>query len=106
MALRRVRGSHTFDVIAEYVESIHSQFGIRRKTVRTTTDSGSNFVKAFALFGEQAVPEADDGSSDEFIAENAEIVDLSSILSDNTSDYELPRHQRCAAHSLNLVSDD
>jgi hypothetical protein len=109
LALRRVKGSHTFDVIAEHLEAIHSEFGIRRKIVRTTTDSGSNFVKAFTTFGEPQVDvnsedESNDESGDDLGAENVTVVDLSTVLDENTPEYELPRHQRCAAHSLNLVA--
>jgi hypothetical protein len=35
-------------------QAIHTELGVRRKTLRTTTDCGSNFVKAFSVFGEQA----------------------------------------------------
>ena len=47
LACRRVKGSHSFDVIAKEIENIHRDFQIETKVVRTTTDNGSNFVKAF-----------------------------------------------------------
>ena len=40
LALRRMNGSHTFDVIAAVLDKIHAEFGIRRKIIRTTTDTG------------------------------------------------------------------
>lgn len=51
LAIRRVIGRHTYNVIASYLENIHAEFGIENKTAITITDSGSNMVKAFRLFG-------------------------------------------------------
>jgi hypothetical protein len=115
LALRRLKGSHTYDVIASTLEGINTEFGVRRKTIRTTTDSGSNFVKAFSVFGQQANEsdgdETEDDAHDEesnndlsYLSDQTVHVDLSSILNADVPDYELPRHQRCAAHMLNLVS--
>ena len=49
LSLRRLQGRHTFDVLAAALDDVHEEFGIRRKVVRTTTDNGSNFVKAFEV---------------------------------------------------------
>lgn len=38
-------------MLAEALDSIHGDFRIRAKVRKTTTDSGSNFVKAFSIFG-------------------------------------------------------
>ena len=59
LACRRLRGSHTFDVLAGALEDIHSAYGIRQKVTRTTTDNGSNFVKAFSVFGVSPTTEDD-----------------------------------------------
>lgn len=48
----RFKGSHTYDKIAEMLFEIQSSFKLRHdQVVSTTTDNGSNFVKAFREFG-------------------------------------------------------
>lgn len=92
LACRRLTGSHTYQLLAEQLKSVHSDYGINSKVTKTTTDNGSNFVKAFAVFAP---------SEDELDISTTEV---DSILSVEENDLELPAHQRCAAHSLNLVS--
>lgn len=115
MACRPVKGSHTFDVLAAALEEIHSEYHIRGKVTRTTTDSGSNFLKAFRLYGMEKEQEAvkteeeDDSNSDEATEDESEpeveYQDVSDILDHNTGlEYQLPRHQKCACHLLNLIS--
>lgn len=45
-------GTQTFDILASVMNDIHSEYYICEKTVRTTTDNGSNFIQAFSVFGE------------------------------------------------------
>lgn len=52
------KGSHTFDIHAAALEEIHYEYHIREKVTRTTTDSGSNFLKAFRLYGAEKEEEA------------------------------------------------
>jgi len=47
LACCRVTGVHSFDVIAKEIHEIHWEFQVENMVVRTTTDNGSNFVKAF-----------------------------------------------------------
>lgn len=47
LACKRLRGRHTFDVIAAELEQIHSSYGLLNKVVATVTDNASNFIKAF-----------------------------------------------------------
>lgn len=65
LACKRLRGSHTFDVLAGALDDVHYQYRIQGKLVRTTTDSGSNFVKAFSVFGEQSQSEEAESDTDE-----------------------------------------
>jgi hypothetical protein len=52
LGLKRIVGSHTHDVLAASLARIHSDFGLRvEKITSTVTDNGSNFVKAFEVFG-------------------------------------------------------
>ena len=50
LACKRVRGRHTYDVIANEIEQIHSAYGLSHKVTACVTDNGSNFVKAFRMF--------------------------------------------------------
>ena len=112
LALRRMKGRHTYDMIAGALDDIHTEYGIGRKIVRTTTDNGSNFVKAFAVFSHGDENADDDvGSDDEPGDDNdadAATVDVYSTLSEGESQSDgeivLPRHQRCACHTLNLIA--
>uniref|UniRef100_A0A3Q3AB51 Uncharacterized LOC108248749 n=1 Tax=Kryptolebias marmoratus TaxID=37003 RepID=A0A3Q3AB51_KRYMA len=116
LACQRVKGSHTFDVLAAALEEIHSEYQIREKVTRTTTDSGSNFLKAFRLYGvdekedkdvnrqEEKDSSMDEASQDESESE-MEYHDVAAILDDDTGlEYQLPKHQKCACHLLNLIS--
>ena len=100
-ACQRLRGSHTFDVLAGALDDVHCQHGLRRKVVRTTTDSGSNIIKAFGVFGEQSP--STEAESDSF--EEEPKVTRQVFLEENSSlEYQLPPHQRCASHLLNLIA--
>ena len=93
---------------ATALNDIHSEYGIRNKLVRTTTDNGSNFLKAFQVFSvdknNNEAEEKEDEEGNE-MEEEVEFVDVTSVLDENDGfEFELPKHQRCACHLLNLVS--
>ena len=122
LACKQLRGSHTFDVLANALNDIHSEFEIRGKIVKTTTDNGSNFIKAFTVFGEdvnnnnadrsgdaaqseEEGEEDEENEEDEEESEDVEYVDVSALLNeDDGLEFELPKHQRCACHLLNLIA--
>lgn len=61
LAVRRVIGTTSYEVLAKLLESVHAEFGIINKLTATITDNGSNFVKAFRVFG---IKPGDDVSPD------------------------------------------
>ncbi|KAK7885916.1 hypothetical protein WMY93_025537 [Mugilogobius chulae] len=87
-----LKGSHTFDVLASALEEIHSEYQIREKVTRTTTDSGFNFLKAFRIYGEveevtneqEEMDITDDEASEDEAESEVEIQDVSAMLNDNT----------------------
>jgi hypothetical protein len=110
LACSRLLGRHTYDVLAAALENIHNKYKISHKVISTVTDNGSNFVKAFSVFGETEHPTMTDSSQTILEQEaSGEIVftEVYGLLSQGESshgEYSLPTHQRCAAHTLNLVA--
>lgn len=105
LACRRFKGRHTHDSIASELDNIHSSYGISHKITSTVTDNGSNFVKAFKKY--QPVEEDDsEDEEDEVTFMNIHDVLQNSVGGDDDDDavITLPPHQRCASHTLNLVS--
>lgn len=112
LACRRLKGPHTFDALASALNDIHTEYEIRQKVVRTTTDNGSNFLKAFREFGldenhnDIAEEETEEGDDDyDGSDEETDFLDVEAIMAeDDGLQYQLPKHHRCACHLLNLVS--
>ena len=127
IACIRVTGHHTYDALAEKIEHVHASYGLTRKVTATVTDNGSNFVKAFTVFHQSpldsssistdtAIPVIEENSeeteqdtdTEEVTFKNLDellTLDQASAEGDFTQvQYDLPPHQRCAAHTLNLVA--
>lgn len=52
LSLRRIKGSHTHRRLAEEMSNILQEYGLKNgKMTKITTDSGSNFLKSFKVFG-------------------------------------------------------
>lgn len=86
---------HTFDNIASYLATTHIQFEIEEKLVCTVTDNGSNFGKAFRIFG----------IDDESWLDNDEDVDQDEVV-DFCEIQALPNHVKCASHTLSLLANE
>ncbi len=118
LACKQLRGSHIFDVLASAPNGIHSEFEMWGKIVQTTTDNGSNFIKAFQVFGEDennnavgndVVPgdasKPGEDMKDKEGGEEVEFFDVSALLNeDDCLEFQLPQHQRCACHLLKLIA--
>ena len=76
----------------------------------TVTDNGSNFVKAFNIFSDGHVIPNSDTIKTQLVQEDSgdvAFVEVGPILNEVASfdqAYMLPAHQRCGAHTLNLVA--
>ena len=90
LACRRLMGSHTYDLLSDQLQDVYCEYDIKSKVIKTTSDSGSNFVKAFSVFA----PSEDDL--------DVCAIDASDILSTDLNS-QLPPHHKCAAHLLNLI---
>lgn len=104
LACRRFSGTHSYDRVADLLEEIHLQYNLcSPKVVATVTDNGSNFVKAFAEYGlklpisenEEYDSEAEDEDAFNFV----NFTDSASNIPQS-----LPKHYRCASHTLNLLA--
>ena len=114
----RLMGHNTYDVLAGMIDSIHRRFDLCGKVTATITDNGSNFVKAFKMFSvdhtpsstsEEVIEQEGDDDQDEKEATFENVCDVLTLNPEGDDDYtqveyELPPHERCAAHTLNLVA--
>ena len=75
-----VAGSRTYDLLANQLQDVYCEYGIKSKVIKTTTDDGSNFVKAFCVFA----PSEDDL--------NVCAIDASDILSTDLNSQLPPYH--------------
>lgn len=107
LACKRLRGSHTFNLLANALNDIHAEYDIRGKIVRTTTDNGSNFIKAFKVFGEDGnnnagalVQEEEEEEEEADKDEEVEFVDVSSLLDEDDGLVPAPEAPAlCMPHS-------
>lgn len=91
LALKRFPGTHSYDRIAKLLKEILLEYDIQNKTVTITTDNASNFVKVFKEYGlESEIPPPEE--------EELDMVEMPPL------DFLLPRHLRCASHTLSLVA--
>ncbi|KAL4113280.1 hypothetical protein QTP88_016938 [Uroleucon formosanum] len=107
-----IKSRHTFDVIAQEIYNINIKYKIQNKVTSTTTDNGSNFVKAFRIFGINKNYEENLFDEDQNRDEEIELIDLTDIIEnaessteiDYVNEVSLSAHRRCVSHTLNLVA--
>ncbi|KMQ90635.1 hypothetical protein RF55_9583 [Lasius niger] len=106
LACKRIKGTHSFHKIAEIMEEIHLEYNLTwNKIVGTVIDNGSNFVKAFKIYGiKTSVLDF------EMEAENMSDSDQSSSSASESDENprmwteKLSNHIRCGSHTLNLCA--
>lgn len=111
LACHRFKGVHSYDRLSDIIKEIHDDFDLNtNKIVASVTDNGSNFVKAFKMFGVKLtnigiVDESMlDSQPTEAFSESDDEDDESSNLEDSEPIYVLPAHLRCCAHTLSLCA--
>ena len=103
LCCRRFKGSKTFDRVAHHIFNVMIEFLITSKCVGITTDGGSEYGKAFRLFGPEDEENSEQVEEDDE-EEDIEHLDIGAILRDqNHPSIELPKHFDCFCHRLNLV---
>ncbi|XP_042306337.1 uncharacterized protein LOC121921817 [Sceloporus undulatus] len=129
LSYKRLKGHLTYSVLAKALHDVHMQYRIHNKVVCTTTDNGSNFVKAFRVFRAKELEDATETSAEEEEEEAemeeeeeeddnqedsevkflpvSELLDTGNKAEEEiagSKDFSLPPHQRCISHTLNLVA--
>ncbi|GBP66327.1 hypothetical protein EVAR_77945_1 [Eumeta japonica] len=129
IACRRFKGVHSFNRIKDLLLDIYCDFELDTSKVEATvTDNGSNFVKAFQMFGVNSksilvsistnddetvtISDSTDSESEDEIQPNFndplfndDIMLNDERLEDDTEERNLlPDHYRCCAHTLNLIA--
>ncbi|XP_046604998.1 uncharacterized protein LOC124297738 [Neodiprion virginianus] len=123
IACRRFSGTHSYDRIAALLTEIHSTFKLNpEKVVAVVTDNGSNFIKAFRVFGVNmpddffyagltsgnaggSTNEDENSASDlEYTTIAEDTAAYENMPDDDSQNFELPKHFRCASHTLNLTA--
>uniref|UniRef100_A0A8C6KMI4 BED-type domain-containing protein n=1 Tax=Nothobranchius furzeri TaxID=105023 RepID=A0A8C6KMI4_NOTFU len=92
LACKRIKGSHTFDVIGAEMEEIHSTYGLHGKVVATVTDNASNFAKAFRVYQSCDLESESENEDDEGEPTFTDVINPASTL------------QMCITHTINLIS--
>ncbi|KAK3924627.1 Elongation factor 4 [Frankliniella fusca] len=65
LSLQRMKGRHTYERIAKDLSEILVSYQLDGKVVKFTADSGSNFIKAFRVFGPDDLPQAQEPGMEE-----------------------------------------
>ncbi|XP_065323787.1 uncharacterized protein LOC135930915 [Gordionus sp. m RMFG-2023] len=109
LALKRIIGCQTYDVLANKIIDIHKSFRIHNKVCKMVTDNGSNYLKAFRIFGEDNAEDEIQNDSQHVLEEEeigVDANDINEILKEgsSTNSTMLPSHHRCSCHNLNLIA--
>uniref|UniRef100_UPI00358F7D7E zinc finger BED domain-containing protein 4-like isoform X3 n=1 Tax=Myxine glutinosa TaxID=7769 RepID=UPI00358F7D7E len=108
LGIKEITVSQTGQYLAEAISELHDDFGIKRKVVSTTTDNGANYISALNHYGALG---RDDEQLD-VVEVDPEVVQTNTILVVDALEevdqqeevVHVPKHRRCAAHTVNLLA--
>ncbi|KAK3917555.1 Zinc finger BED domain-containing protein DAYSLEEPER [Frankliniella fusca] len=129
LALRRLLGRHTHELLARGLCKVTESYGLpTTKITRCSTDSASNFRKAFKMFsapqngeggaepdepdvehmeGEEEHDGHGDSSDEDEDTDDGGVAPVSmenALILADLEGITLPQHQRCGAHIINLIA--
>uniref|UniRef100_T1J3L4 DUF659 domain-containing protein n=1 Tax=Strigamia maritima TaxID=126957 RepID=T1J3L4_STRMM len=122
LACLRLIGNHTHEAIAAAIEEILAKYvNLLPKITMAVTNNGSNFVKAFSEYGKEFndnnssttvnIQVEENSVGEDLDDENTQVqlISISKILDavnadEESSNYYLPPHFCCAAHTMNLMA--
>uniref|UniRef100_UPI00358F4092 uncharacterized protein n=1 Tax=Myxine glutinosa TaxID=7769 RepID=UPI00358F4092 len=108
LGIKEITVSQTGQYLAEAISELHDDFGIKRKVVSTTTDNDANYISALNHYGALG---RDDEQLD-VVEVDPEVVQTNTILVVDALEevdqqeevVHVPKHRRCAAHTVNLLA--
>lgn len=108
LACTVIKDRYTYDLIASTIHGINVKYKIYSKIFSTTTYNGSNFVKAFKMFG--VCGNLSDGEN--MVDDNIEFIALADLDQNELNvennfgsvSVQLSTHSRCVSHTLNLIA--
>ncbi|XP_076039229.1 uncharacterized protein LOC143024315 [Oratosquilla oratoria] len=108
LGMKEVKESQTAEYLARSLSKLHEDFSISSKILCTTTDNGTNYVSAFVNFAqEDVVIQPGEDKPDEELADEPQVISMEEALDQADEDeVSLPKHQRCGAHTLNLLASE
>ncbi len=106
LGIRRLIGHHTFDVLGKEISSILKEFGIHNQTETTTTDGAANYIKTFRMFGAKEIANEEVEDIDQEQEDDLQVpIEVADVLDQEPEpEIVLPKHFKCAAHTLALVA--
>lgn len=113
LCCRRITGVIDYENIASHLTNVFDEYQISDKVIACVTDNGSNYVKAFKVYGlteacfkvDVKELECEESLENLCLEEEIEFVQCPELESnDELKKFNLPLHLRCGSHTLNLIA--